>query len=104
MEVIKSGATTVVKNLKIDLYQRFTTPFTSIIIILLGIPFSFMMRKRATGLSSIGISIMVGFLYYILDAICIALGKGGLFIPIISASLSHITAFLYSVYLISALP
>jgi lipopolysaccharide export system permease protein len=100
----KSGATTVVKNLKIDLYQRFTTPFTSIIIILLGIPFSLMMKKRATGLSSIGISIMVGFLYYILDAICIAFGRGGLLIPVISASLSHITAFLYSVYLISALP
>jgi lipopolysaccharide export system permease protein len=100
----KSGASTVVKNLKIDLYQRFSTPFTSIIIILLGIPFSLMIRKRATGLSSIGISIMVGFLYYILDAICIALGRGGLLIPIISASLSHIIAFLYSVYLIGILP
>jgi len=35
----KSGATSVIRNLKIDLYQKFTSPFTSLIIILLGIPF-----------------------------------------------------------------
>ncbi|MDD4953946.1 MAG: LptF/LptG family permease [Candidatus Omnitrophica bacterium] len=100
----RSGASTVIRNLKIDLYQRFTAPLSSIIIILLGIPFSFMMRRRSTGLSSIGISIMVGFLYYIVDAISIALGRGGLLMPIMAASLSHITALLYSIYLIRTLP
>lgn len=74
----RSGATTVIRNLRIDLYQKFTSPFTSLIIVLLGIPFSLMMQKRATGLSSIGFSIMVGFLYYILDAVCIAIGRGGI--------------------------
>jgi lipopolysaccharide export system permease protein len=99
----KSGATTVLRNLKIDLYQRFFSPFTSLMIILLAIPFSLKLRKRATGLSSIGLSIMVGFLYYIVDAISIALGKGGMLIPILSASLSHIIALSYSLYLISRL-
>jgi lipopolysaccharide export system permease protein len=100
----KSGATNVIRNLKIDLYQKFTSPFTSLIIILLGIPFSLMMQKRATGLSSIGISIMVGFLYYILDAVCIAIGRGGIIPPMISASLSHIIALGFSLYLINNLP
>ena len=100
----RSGAFTVIRNLKVDLYQRFTSPFASLIIILLGIPFSLMMRKRATGLSSIGLSIMVGFLYYIVDAVSIALGKGGILMPTLAVSLSHILALVSSLYLIVSLP
>ncbi len=100
----KSGATTVIRNLKVDLYQRFTVPLTSVIIILLGIPFALMMKKRATGLSSLGISIMMGFLYYVMSAVSIALGKAGVFPPIISASFSHIVALMVSIYLINTLP
>jgi lipopolysaccharide export system permease protein len=100
----KSGATSVIRNLKVDLYQRFTAPFTSIIIIFLGIPFSLMMRKRATGMSAIGVSIIVGFLYYVLDAICLAIGKSGLLMPYLAASLSHIIVLFGSLYLIKQLP
>ncbi len=100
----KSGATTVIRNLKVDLYQRLTSPFTSIIIILLGIPFSLLMRKRATGMSAIGVSIIVGFLYYVLDAICLAIGKSGLLMPALAASLSHIIVLSGSLYLIAKLP
>ena len=100
----RSGATTVIRNLKIDLYQKFTAPFTSLIIILLGIPFSLMMQKRATGLSSIGISIMLGFIYYILDAVCVAIGKGGVLPPFLAASLAHLVALIFSISLIRRLP
>jgi len=100
----RSGATTVLRNLKIDLYQKFTTPFASLIIILLGIPFSLMMQKRATGLSSIGVSIIVGFLYYILDAVCIAIGRGGILPPFLAASSAHIIALAFSISLINRLP
>ncbi|MDD5477619.1 MAG: LptF/LptG family permease [Candidatus Omnitrophica bacterium] len=100
----KSGATGVTRNLKVDLYQRFTSPFTSLIIIFLGIPFSLMMRKRATGMSAIGVSIIVGFFYYVLDAVCLALGKSGLLMPALAASLSHIIVLSTSLYLITKLP
>lgn len=100
----KSGATTVIRNLSVELYQRFTFSLTSIIIVLLGLPFSLMMKKRATGLSSLSLSIMVGFLYYVLNAIGIALGKAGVIIPILSVSLSHLIVFIYSLYLINTLP
>lgn len=100
----RSGATSVIRNLKIDLYQKFTSPFSSLIIILLGIPFSLMMQKRATGLSSIGVSIIVGFLYYILDAVCLAIGRGGMLPPFLAASLTHIVALIFSISLINRLP
>lgn len=99
-----SGATGVIQSLKVELYQRFTTPLTAIIIMLLGIPFALMMKKRATGMSSIGISIMVGFLYYVLNAVSIAMGMDGILIPILAASLSHIIALIFSFYMIFKLP
>jgi len=102
--VSKSGATSVIRNLKVDLYQRFNAPFTSIIIILLGIPFSLMMGKRATGMAAIGISIIAGFLYYFLDAVCLAIGKSGMLLPWLAASLSHIIVLATSLYLIAKLP
>lgn len=100
----KSGATGIIRNLKVDLYQRLTSPFTSIIIILLGLPFALLIRKRATGMAAIGISIGVGFLYYVLDAVCLAIGKSGLIFPSLAASLSHIIVLTGSLYLISKLP
>ncbi|MFC1804383.1 LptF/LptG family permease [Candidatus Omnitrophota bacterium] len=100
----KSGALTVIRNLKVDLYHRFTSPFTSAIIILLGIPFALKMKKRATGLSSVGIAMFVGFVYYVFSAVGIALGKSGILFPALSASLSHILALSASIYLIHSLP
>ena len=100
----KSGATGIIRNLKVDLYQRFTSPFTSIIIIFLGIPFSLLMRKRATGMSAIGVSIIVGFCYYALDAVCLAIGKSGPLMPFLAVSLSHIIVLSTSLYLIAKLP
>jgi len=100
----KSGASTVIRNFKTDLYQRFTSPFTSVIIILIGIPFSLKMKKRATGLASMGLSIFVGFLYYVLNAVSIALGKAGILTPILAVSLSHLIVLVWSLYLISNLP
>jgi len=100
----KSGANSVIRSLKVDLYERYTSPFINVIIIILGIPFSLIMRRRATGISSIGICIMVGFLYYILDAVCIAFGKGGVLPPVISVSLSHIIALALGTYLIASMP
>jgi len=100
----KSGATTVIRNLKVDLYQRFASPFTSIVIIFLGIPFSMMMKKRATGMSSVGLSIMVGFLYYVFNAISVALGKAGILMPTMAAFLSHIIALITAIYLIEHTP
>lgn len=100
----KSGASGVIRSLNIDLYQRYTSPFTSLMIILLSIPFSLKMKKRATGFSSLGLALVVGFLYYIFNAVSIALGKAGVLFPFLSASLTHLVALFYSIYLVKKLP
>ena len=100
----KSGATGVIKNLTVDLYYRYTAPLTNLVIIILGIPFSLRIKKRATGISSLGISIMLAFLYYVSNAVSLALGKAGAVPPVLAASLSHLIALCISFYFIFELP
>jgi lipopolysaccharide export system permease protein len=100
----KSGATGVIRNLKVDLYQKYTSSLMSLVMIMIGIPFALMMRKRATGMSSLGVSIIAGFLYYVFNAVSIALGKAGVLPPILAASMSHLIFLTFSVYLIARLP
>lgn len=95
-----TNAKRVVRNLKIDLYQRFFMPLTSLVILIVGIPFSLIMQRRATGLSSLGIAIMLGFLYYVVNAVSVAFGKAGLLPPILAVSLSHIIFLSFGLYLI----
>ena len=96
----KSKSKTLIRNLHVDLYQRFFMPLTCLVILIVGIPFSLMMRRRATGLSSLGIAIMVGFLYYVVNAISIAFGKAGILPALLSVSLSHILFLTLALYLI----
>ena len=100
----KSGASTALRNLKVDLYQRYFMPITSLIMVLIGIPFSLRMKKRATGLSAMGLAMTIGFLYYVFNAVCIALGKAGVLEPLIAVSLSHVVVFSFSLYLIFEQP
>ena len=100
----KSGATSATRRLTIELYRKFTKPLTSLVIIILAIPFALIIKKRATGMLSFGASIIMGFLYYVLDAISLALGYGGILSPGIAVSLSHLIVLSFSVYMMKTLP
>ncbi|MCM8780280.1 MAG: LptF/LptG family permease [Candidatus Omnitrophica bacterium] len=100
----QGGAKSIVQSLRVDLYSRYAFAFTSLIIIFLGVPFSMKIRKKAAGLSSIGVSIILSFIYYVTNAVAIALGKGAILPPLLSAWLANIIFFFISLYLISQLP
>lgn len=100
----KSGAEKVVNNLKVDLYQRYASPLTSLVIIIVGIPFALKIKRRVTALASFGISFVVGFLYYALNAMSIAFGKAGFFPAFMAVSLSHVLFFLLGIFVIYNLP
>lgn len=86
----KSKAKGALKNFKVDLYQKFASPFSSLVIILAGIPFALAIKKRGALLSSFGISMIIGFLYYVVNSLSIAFGKAGILSPLLSAGLSPI--------------
>lgn len=100
----RSGATAVIRRFTIDLYQRFLSPFTSLLIILLSIPCALRVHRRAAGLSSLGLALALGFLYYILNAVSIALGNAGYLPAFAAASLVHVCVLGASLFLIATLP
>jgi len=100
----KSGAKTITRSFKVDLYQRIAFPFTNLIIMILGIPFALQIKKRASALSSVGISILLGFLYYVACAFSLAFGKAGFLPPILAASLGHIIFLSFGLYKIRTTP
>lgn len=93
----KSTALAAARSLSVDLYQRYAQPFSSLILILIGIPFSFMIRKRANIFSSFGVSIAISFLYYIFTALSLALGKTGILFPSLAVWLVPIAFFVISI-------
>lgn len=74
-----SGAVKTVNNLKVDYQQKIAFPFRNIVIILLGLPFALMSsgKRKAATFTSIAVALIIGFLYYVIDAVGLALSKGG---------------------------
>jgi len=99
----KSGAETVIRNLQVDLYQRYAFPFTSLVIIIVGIPFALKIKKRVTALASFGVSLVMGFFYYVFNAMGPAFGKAGFLPPFLAVSISHIFFLLLGLFLIYSL-
>jgi lipopolysaccharide export system permease protein len=97
-------ASPAITKFKVDLYQKTAFPFTSLIVILIGIPSSIVIRGRAVAFSSIGLCIGISFLFYVLFAVAIALGKGGALPPFFAAWISHFLFGAASIYFIRQIP
>ncbi|MFH1360246.1 MAG: LptF/LptG family permease [Candidatus Omnitrophota bacterium] len=96
-----SGAVKALNNLKVDFYQKIAFPFRNIVIVLLGLPLVFMTeRRKAATFTSIGIAIGIGFFYYVIEAVSIALGKGGAIAPLVSACFAPFIFCCIAFYLI----
>jgi len=84
-----SGALKTINNLQVDLWQKITFPLRTIIIVLAGLPLALMTgRRKAQTFTAIGIAVTIGFLYYVLEAVGLALGKGGALPPPAAALLA----------------
>jgi lipopolysaccharide export system permease protein len=78
-----SGAIKTVNNLRVDMHQKITFPLRNFIIVLVGLPFALMSvgKRKAMTFTSIAIALVIGFLYYVADAVGLALAKGGALLP-----------------------
>lgn len=87
-----SSSPKIIRKLKVDLYQKLSFPFISLVVILIGAGFAIHIkqRTRSAALMGVGISIVIGFIYYAVMATCIALGKSGFLEPFLSAHLANI--------------
>ncbi len=84
-----SGAVKTINNLRVDFHQKIAFPFRTLIIVLAGLPFALMTgRRKAVTFTSIGIAVVISFLYYVIDAVGLALGKGSGLPPMAAAWLA----------------
>lgn len=93
----------MLNSLKTELYFKSALPFVSLIIMLIGIPFA-LTTKRGGAMAGIGISIAVGLFYYGSIYFVLAMGKGGLLPPIVSAHISNIIFLIIAIILIRRSP
>lgn len=81
-----SGAIRAINNLRVDLHQKIAYPFGIFVIVLAGLPFAMMVKNRkGMTFTSLGIAIVIAFLYYVINALSVAFGKGDFIPPIIAS-------------------
>jgi LPS export ABC transporter permease LptG len=97
-----SGALKTLNNLRVDLHQKITFPLRNFIIVLLGLPFALMSvgKRKAMTFTSIAIALIIGFLYYVSDAVGLALAKGQALLPWEGAWLTPILFTLVALFII----
>ena len=97
-----SGALKTINNLRVDLHQKITFPLRNFIIVLIGLPFALMSvgKRKAMTFTSIAIALVIGFLYYVCDAVGLALAKGQALLPWEGAWLTPIIFTLMGLFVI----
>ena len=68
----------------VDLHSKLSTPFLNLIMVLIGIPFALKTSRSGGVALSIGISVMLGFVYGVIFYIFISFGKSGVLAPFLS--------------------
>jgi LPS export ABC transporter permease LptG len=68
------------KNFEVDLYLKYSIPFSGLIFVLLGVPLGLRV-KRGSKATGIIISIVLVLLYYIFLSTTRSMGRGGMLIP-----------------------
>jgi len=100
IENFRGSGMKIVKSLLVDMHYKVAFPFISLIIIMVAAPFA-LLTMRGGVMIGIGMSIVIGLLYYAIIAISLAFGKAGIFPPIIAAWFGNIVFTALGIYLLN---
>jgi len=89
ISVISVGRSASFRRLLVDLNYKLAFPFTAMVTVLVGIPFS-IATGRVNALMGMARGISIAVLYIPIMAVSLALGKSGTFPPVVSAWLGII--------------
>ena len=92
----------IARRLAVDLYNKTAFPFISFIVVLLGVGFG-LTSRRGGAMWGVGVSIGLGFSYYGVMAISLALGKGGWLTPLLAAWSANILFLAVGIVLLAKL-
>ena len=74
---------------KVDLHSKFSFPLIGFIMAILGIPFAVRIGRSGGIATGIGVSVVIGVIYWIIMAWSLTLGRSGVLPPVIAAWGSH---------------
>ena len=84
------GCKKTLQGLLVELHYKFSFPCINLIVVLIGLPFAFVTRTRGGGWFGVAIGIIMGFIYYGVMGISVAMGRGGILPPLLSVWLANI--------------
>jgi len=85
---------------EVDMHARISYPFAGLVMILFGIPFSLRPERSGRLALGVGVSIFVGFVFWVLFSLSVALGHGGKLPPLVSAWAANLLAGAVGLYLV----
>lgn len=85
---------------RVDMMARLATPFTCLIMAFLGIPFALQKGRNANLAMGVALSLAVGVVFYLLQAMLIAFGYSEVVPPIIAAWASNLLFVLIGIWLL----
>ncbi len=100
LKVFASASKMTVRRLTVELNYKIAFPFTALITVLVGVPFS-IETGRANALIGMARGITIAILYLPVMAISLALGKSGVLPPVLSAWLTNIIFVCIGAYFIN---
>ena len=99
-----SGALAAMNSLKVDLHSRIAYPFACIVILFVGLPFALAgNRRKGLTFASVGIALAIALLFYVVNAVGLALGTRGALHPILAAWLAPLLFLAAGFYIIRKL-
>jgi len=85
---------------QVDLHRKIAFPFLNVITIFIGVPFS-LRSSRAGGMGfGVAVSMVIGFIYYVVFALGVSLGHSGVLPPVISAWAANVLFSILGIYLL----
>ena len=89
INILAASSPASVRRLAVDLNYKLAFPFTAMVTVMVGIPFS-IATGRVNALLGMARGISIAMLYLPVMAVCLALGKSGVLPPVLSVWLGSI--------------
>lgn len=85
---------------RVDMYGRLATPFASVIMAFVGIPFALQKKRGASLAMGVTISVVIGISYHIIQAMLLAFGYSSVLPPVVAAWAPNLLFGLLGVWLL----
>ena len=85
---------------RVDMMARLATPFTCLIMAFLGIPFALQRGRDANLAMGVALSVAVGMIFYVVQAMLLAFGYSGIVPPVVAGWAANVLFVLIGIWLL----